>query len=255
VHKDLIIKAQELYFQKLSLTDIINALELHVANEMFYKLEPPDKKRRKYYPSQKDIRNFIGRIRQIERFSKEDKKRMNNIITSIQNEENNNVLFTSTEDKLAEQMIQCDSSEEEFFEQLPLDSSNMAGVSKMKKPLAAKHDTLSFLFCYQTSEQQRLLKRYGTITFLVEIQHNSSVKRALTFKMFAIFVQTNVDYQAVGFLMFSKRRKEGLKEGLSTFKEWNSWWTPKYFLIDYTEEVLDAYSQLFSGIFPGGQYT
>ena len=218
---------------------------MYVINEMFYKLEPPDKKRRKYYPTQKDLRNFIGRIRQIERFSKEDRKKMNHIVASIQSEEKNNkVLFTSVEDKLPEPMI---SSDEDYFDQLQLDSS-----SNNTKKRSVQQEILSYLFCYQTSMQQRLLRRYGTISFLVEIQHNSSAKRALTFKMFVIFVQTNVDYQAVGFIMFSKRRKNGLAEGLSTFKDWNNWWIPKYFLIDCTEEVLDAFSQVFSGIWQGG---
>ena len=45
----------------MNAVDIKQALEEFVAKEMFQNEEPPLKKRRKYYPSLVDIRNYMRR--------------------------------------------------------------------------------------------------------------------------------------------------------------------------------------------------
>ena len=230
-----------MYFLNRSITDIAAELQSYVVNELFYKQEPPDKSRRKYNPTMKDLRNFIGKIRQLERFNKEDIIRMDSLISSIHKEEKNTkVLFTSEQENLIN--LQEESSEDE--------NTNPNQLGSLCPSLTKnKHHILSFLFCYQTQEQQRLLKRYGATAFLTEVHPSLTVKRALTFKFFVIFVQTNVDYQPVGFIVFSKRRKDGLKDGFSTLKGWNSSWTPKYLFVDSSEEMTNSITQVFPGEF------
>lgn len=239
MHKDLIIKAQELYMENFSLSTIMSALNSHIVNEMFYNQEPPSKKRRKYYPSRKDVRNFIGRIRQLSRFTKEEKKKISDLANVICSDvANSGVLFTFTEGESFE------SVDIEFSEDETEAENNSQHISYEDKPKEEKVQT--FLSCYQSPEQQRLLKRYGnTVTLLVEVRHNTTVKRALTFKMFLLLVQTNVDFQAVGCVVFSKQRKNGLENGLALLKERNLFWTPKYVLIDCTEEINAVAAQLF----------
>ncbi|XP_066927371.1 uncharacterized protein [Clytia hemisphaerica] len=240
VHRDLIIKAQELYFLNRSITDIAAELQSYVVNELFYKQEPPDKSRRKYNPTTKDLRNYIGKIRQLERFNKEDIIRMDSLISSIHKEENNTkVLFNSEQENILD--LQDTSSEDENTHPNQLECLSPS-LNKNN------HHILSFLFCYQTQEHQRLLKRYGATAFLTEVNPSLTVKRALTFKFFVVFVQTNVDFQPVGFIVFSKRRNDGLKDGFSTLKNWNSSWAPKYLFIDSTDEMINASTKVFPDV-------
>ena len=67
--------------------------------------------------------------------------------------------------------------------------------------------------------------------------------------MYVVFVQTNVDFQAVGIIAHSKQRKEGLEEGLLILKSWNPAWTPKYVFVDPSEEMNVAINCAFPGNF------
>ena len=224
---------------------------------MFYKQAPPDKNRRKYYPSPKDIRNFVSRIRMIERFSKEDISKIRELISKIQQEDTNvKILFTSTheaaqysilhEDLVAEETVASKTkANESEMSQFTESENHHLAQSTFKE--VAHPETLSFLFCYQSYKQQRLLKRYPSVAFLTEVFHSSSIKRTLTFQMYVVFVQTNVDFQVVGIIAHSKHRKEGLEEGLLALKNWNPAWAPNCIFIDPNEEMTDAANCVFPG--------
>ena len=94
VHKDLIIKAQELYLNNKSINEIAVALEQHVINELFYNEEPPDRSHKTYYPNRRDIRNYIQRIQQLAKFSLEEADEIRNCLNQIHNEDDSvNILF------------------------------------------------------------------------------------------------------------------------------------------------------------------
>ena len=228
---------------------------------MFYKKEAPEKSRRKYYPSPKDIRNFVSRIRMIERFSKEDLDKINELVSKIEQEETNvKVLFTSTQEAVQYSTLYEDSTIEESITSENKANSNESELNELAQsenrhlpqPMikeVAHPETLSFLFCYQSHDQRRLLRRYQSVAFLAQVFHNSSIKRTLTFQMYVVFVQTNVDFQAVGIIAHSKQRKEGLEEGLLILKSWNPAWTPKYVFVDPSEEMNVAINCAFPGNF------
>ena len=83
--------------------------------------------------------------------------------------------------------------------------------------------------------------------YLVEIECGVQLKRALTIEMYALLVQTNVDFQVVGCFVVSKQRNDGITEALNVFKEWNSYWQPKYFLVDCSEKIYGAVKDVFTG--------
>lgn len=252
VHRDLVIKAQELYFQRKSCSEIAAALNDHVINEMFYKQTPPDKNRRKYFPSSKDIRNFVSRIRLIEKLNKENNLKIIEFVAKVQQEKTKvKILFTSSNEEdqysLHDDLVEKTAADPKLSEiSEDTQSENHLLLQPVKEvPIP---ESLSFLFCYQSYEQQRLLKRYSHVGFLTEISHSSDIRRTLTFKMYVMFVQTNVDYQAVGIIAHSKQNSEGLQDGLLALKNWNPGWTPKYLFVDPTEEMTLAAHHVFPGM-------
>ena len=238
MHKDLVIKTQELYLQNYSTSEILESLRNHVANNMFWKQEPPDPKRRRFYPNRKEIRDFIGRIRHLSKFTQEEEECIKKTVDKIQVDKDGvNILLDIHENVFKKN--KPDSSDDEFVE--PETAVNSDKRPKMEKKVQ------TVLFCYQTPKQQRLLKRYGNQAYLVEVKCNTSLKRALTIEMYALLVQTNVDFQVVGSFICSKQRRDGVTEALNVFKEWNTYWQPKYFLVDCSEKIIVAVKTVFQG--------
>ena len=246
VHKDLVVKAQELYLQDYSINDILKSLHGHVINEMFWKRDPPDPNRRRFYPSVRDVQLFIGRIRKLAKITSEEEDNLRKLVDKIQlGPHNVNVLLHITDScKNEHESDSCTNenkldSSDEFCE---VETENSC---EKKKKDEKKVQTV--LFCYQTPQQKRLLKRYGNQVYLVEIKCASTIKRALTIEMYALLVQTNVDFQVVGSFICSKQRRDGVTEALNVFKEWNTYWQPKYFLVDCSEKISNAITSVFPG--------
>ena len=195
---------------------------------------------KRYYPTKKDIRNYIARVYHMCRLRDTQKENIKTIINNVLIEEcGTNVIFDVSE-KCLNENNEIDSSDEDTMKA----EGNEEGKWK-KKEVEKKVET--FLFCYQTPMQQRLMKKYTNVIYLVEIDPLKPTKRVLTYFMYALLVQTNVDYQVVGLIIISKHRKEGLQEGLNLFREWNTFWNPKYFLVDYCEVIYNAVTAVFPG--------
>ena len=230
IHPDLIHKAKELYLENKSNTEILDTLN-HVVKDMFYNQELPHPNRRRYFPNMKDIRNINLRVKQLSAFSKEEETQVQAVIDRIRTEKADNVILQIDEKNKRES--KPNTSDEE---------SENEGDKSRKEERKAR----TFFFCHQTPLQQKLMKRYGQeAAYLVEVKDTMQMKRILTYKMYALLVQTNVDFQVVGSLITSKRRKEGLIECLKVFREWNSYWTPRYFMVDCCESIYDAIEVCF----------
>lgn len=241
VSRDLAVKAQEYFLQNKSNTEILDSLRDYVITEMFWNQEPPDYKRRKFFPTRKDIRNFNARVRHLSRFSMEEQESINNVMAQAQIKDNKtNISFQIEEKCMNEENDKPDSSDDENNENN--ETTECKVVSKKKKEERKVH---SFVFCHQTSHQQRLIKRYSNVAYLVEIEPILTPKRILTYKMYGLVVQTNVDFQVVGIIICSKQRKDGLLEGLTLFREWNNTWNPKYLLVDFSDVIFDAVLRVF----------
>ena len=75
--------------------------------------EPPDPKRRRFYPTKKDIRNFLTRIQQLSHFTSAEEKDLKKLIHKIRDDHQEVNLILSLDDKSTNEN---DSSDEEFFE-------------------------------------------------------------------------------------------------------------------------------------------
>ena len=238
--------AQELDLKNQDLNEIMESLNNHVKNELFWNKEPPDPRRRRYNPSRKDVWNFIRRLRNLNRFTSEEEEKIRNIVDQINGDrQKRKILFRVDEANISDEFIdpdtKPDSPYDDFFEPDPNEKEK--GKEKRKKERIVQ----TFLCCYQSPKQQRLMKMYSNITYVTELDHAVVLKNTLSYRFYIMFVQTNVDYQVVGSILVSKQRKNGLVEGLKVFQEWNSYWNPKHMFVDCSEVMFEAVAQVFPG--------
>jgi len=237
VHADLAIKAQELALQKKTVTDILKELTDYVQDEIFYQ-QVPNQKRRRYNPSRRDIQNFIQRMNESAIFFDSELKELQEHFAELDREDPERNLYFECQNPPVE-------VEEDF-------------INNSKKKRLNQIDAVSqFVLVHQSTTQQHLLHRYGQFAYLVEVIPNANVKWALFFRMFLLVVRTNVDHQTVGTFLFNKYHSSeedesdedsGLQQALSQFKEMNSFWKPKYLLVDATDELSSVVSELFPGL-------
>lgn len=102
------------------------------------------------------------------------------------------------------------------------------------------------LFVHQTKWQRRLLKRYGNELSLLDATYRTT-KYALP--LFFLVVKTNVDYQVVGSFVLQSEASYEIEKALKVIADWNTDWSPKSFLVDYSEAEIGAVERLFPGNF------
>ena len=244
IHPDLILKAQELCLHNHTSAEIKESLRNHVVNELFWRQDLPDMKRRRYNPNKKDIYNIIARTRFACKFTEGKQDDIKKLIEQIR-ERNKNVRVYFNVEANVYNGNKAESSDEEFF----VPDDNPEAKKKRGKEI---RKIQTFLFAYQTAQQQRLLKRYGYVAYIVQIECDN-LNKTLPFEMYALLVQTNIDFQVVGLFCASKQMQDGVKRGLSTLREWNTDWEPKYLLVDCCEKIYGAISAVFPGkqlVFP-----
>ena len=214
-------------------------LELYVCNTMFSGRSPPPRYRRQYYPSKKQIRYAMVKARGALKIEGENEKELEaqaeKYITSHKEEKILYNFHVSQENPQEEVPPQGEESmddlEDEFFAEP--ESSKEKKASKKTK----------VIFCHQTPHQQRLLKRYCTQLYLIEI---GDMRAKIPFPLYCMFVQTNVDYQLVGMFILYDNHKDSIVEGLNTIKEWNPGWSPKFINCNFQEEQLNAVEAVYS---------
>ena len=101
------------------------------------------------------------------------------------------------------------------------------------------------LFVHQTAWQKRLLTRYGNDICLLDATYKTT-RYALP--LFFLAVKTNVDYQVVGSFVIQDESTDSIKEALNILKDWNPYWSPNYFMTDFSNEEISAIEETFSGI-------
>lgn len=62
-----------------------------------------------------------------------------------------------------------------------------------------------------------------------------------------LVVKTNVDYQVVGSFVLQNEASTNIEKALKVISDWNPDWSPKSFLVDYSESEIGAVERLFPG--------
>ncbi|XP_066924257.1 uncharacterized protein [Clytia hemisphaerica] len=201
--------------------EVKKILEDFVEQELFAGKPSPAKTRRRYYPNVKDIRNYMNKAKMLTRLSTDLKQELQELATKLQQSRpTENIILQS-----------------EFIDQgeslLPVNKTVSDDTRSLKPTL---------IFCHQTSQQQRLLKRYGRQIVLSEV---TNLIERVPFPLFNLFVQTNVDYQLVASFIVEVRNRASILQGLNTVKDWNPGWVPKYIVIDYSDDQSEAVKEVF----------
>ena len=232
-----------MYLENKTHNEIRESLHQYVINEKFSNGDDIDFNRRRFFPTIKDIHNIVGRFRPLCRFTLEEENIVKSLLEKIkQCDDKFNIVFVIDENNINYDNEKAESSSDESIESISeKETKERKGKDKIVQ---------TFLFAYQTPKQQRLMRKYCNVTYLVEIELASPVRRTLIYEMYTLIVQTNVDFQVIGCIVVSKQRKDGLMEGLKLFREWNPSWNPKYFLVDCSQTIYDAVSLVFPGKYP-----
>ena len=106
------------------------------------------------------------------------------------------------------------------------------------------HSPQTFYVLHQTHQQQRLLKRYGNLIYLVELK---SLAFKLPYPVHALFVQTNVDFHLVATIVLSQAVAVRLMEALTELKALNPMWAPTHVSVDHNHMHMKTAEKLFPG--------
>ena len=201
-----------------SSSEIKKILEEYVELDLFACKPLPAKTRRRYYPNIKDVRNYMNKAKMLTRLSADLKLELQELASTLQQSRpTENIILQSESVESTDSMLSSKNS-------------------------ASRRNKASLIFCHQTSQQQRLLKRYGRQVILCEI---TNLVERVPFPLFTMFVQTNSDYQLVACFIVEIRNKPSLLQGLNAIKEWNPSWDPKYAVLDYSDEQIEAFKEIF----------
>jgi len=189
-------------------------LENFVSNELFNGERPPPMTRRRFYPDNKDISNYISKTKNEQRHSTVD-------------QENLQVLL------------------EQWKERNPYDSFFFRPYTSAISAQESEEKT-SFLFCYQSKNQKYLLQRYGDQMCLLDATYKTS-RYALP--LFFLCVKTNVSYEVVAVFIVQNEQSESIAEALAVLKQWNPSWDPRYFMVDFDTAEILALEDTFPGMY------
>ncbi|XP_053391069.1 uncharacterized protein LOC128553893 isoform X2 [Mercenaria mercenaria] len=191
---------------------VTNAAEMKRHLSIFCKTQHPEMPEcsRRFYPSNKDIRNHMYRAMRLTQFSSEDQE---------------NLLQCVNKWKLE------NPSDHYFFNPSPSDTD--------------EEDTdRAFIFVHQTWWQQVLLRRYGNEICLLDATYKTS---KYDIPLFFVCVSTNVGYSIVGTFLIPNEKTESIQRGLRVLQEWNVDWKPAYFMTDYDIKEIAAIENTFPG--------
>ena len=211
-------------------------LDSFVNSELFKGQQPPEKMRRRFFPTNKDMYNHMYKAKVAHRFSALDQKNLDVLVKKWKAESPlDSFLYEphcSTGNSNASMVPMAESNGDEPSDDVP-------------DPQPAADTTQSLLFCHQTKEQRQLLHKYGNQMCLLDATYRTT-KYALP--LFFLCVRTNVCYQVVGSFVVQYENMASIQRALMVFKEWNPAWHPSFFMVDFAEEEIQALERVFPGM-------
>ena len=200
-------------------------LTLFVKNDIFTGKTVPPVTNRRFFPSRRDISIHVYLARQRLLRSKCDQK--------------------NVEAKVMEwkQLLPDDKF---FFRPICCDDSTADEATKDIPKCLDGHGKKGLLFVHQTTNQRRLLNKYGNDICLLDATYRTT-KYAMPF--FQLCVKTNVDYQVVAVFVTQFEDSLTLFEPLQMLRDWNPEWKAQHFMVDFCESEINAVQKVFPGTF------
>lgn len=102
------------------------------------------------------------------------------------------------------------------------------------------------LFVYQSADMQRLYRRYGHGMLLLDATYRTC---RYSLPLFFLAVKTNVNYQVVAAFITQQETTAAITEALNWIQSRNPEVMPKYAMVDFCEEEIQALEATFQGYF------
>ena len=89
--------------------------------------------------------------------------------------------------------------------------------------------------------------KYGNAITLMDATYKTT---QYELPLFFLTVRTNVGYSVAAEFVIHHERTEDIVEALNMLKQWNPDWSPKFFMLDYSEAEISAVEQTFPATKP-----
>ena len=206
-----------------NLQEIRRSLSMFVTEVLFKDKEPPEKSNRRFYPTQKDIRNHYNLAFSKRKLAKLDQENVSCLVEKSLESSN-----------LGDKML---------FRPYVAGAEDVIDTADENVPRLNSNQCL--LFVHQMAWQRRLLLRYGQDICLLDATYKTS-KYALP--LFFVCVKTNVGYQVVATFVVQNEATSDIQEALNILKCWNPDWKPQFFMTDKCEAEINAIEDCFQGM-------
>nr|XP_047141535.1 uncharacterized protein LOC105847166 isoform X2 [Hydra vulgaris] len=213
-------------------------LEIIVTKEIFQNNVCPIRSNKRFFPSNKIIRNYMLDAIQKKRHSNIDQECLMKKIDQWKVQNPRQKFFFQPKGKAIK--YETDINE---IETVKDDSDNDDDIE-----IVVETSGESFLFVYQSEEMQRLLKMYGNEITLLDATYKTT---KYSLPLFFLVVKTNVDYQTVGTFVCKGESAVNIQKALSKIKEWNPNWNPTYLWLTVVQKrlmLLNFYIQIWIAI-------
>ncbi len=211
-------------------------LQLFV-EQMFAGKVQPRHSSRKFFPNRRTVRHHIYRCMKNCQRSRLDQDNLQELVREWQEKDSGAHIYLRRRTDTADDTEDvCDSA----CAAAAADDDDDVHIP----PVAGNSSEQKFLFVYQSGNQQRLLRRYGSLVSLDATYRTT--KYALP--LFFLVVRTNVDYQVVACFVTQDETSGSIAEALRILKEWNPEWTPKYGMTDCDEQEINAMEYTFAEV-------
>ena len=214
--KRIIVKIEEYVGEGLVSSSCLRPLlEQFVRHEIFAGEKCANWTNRRFFPSQRDISNFVYAAKLKGLKAKYDQE---NLMAHV----------------------------DEWQKDRPEDKFLFSGSDVNTEDTG---DSTGFFFLYQSTWQQRLLNLYGNEICLLDATYRTT---KYSIPLFFLCVKTNVDYSVVAVFACQYENSSTITKALNQIKEWNPNWNPKYFMVDNCEAEIKAIITCFPA--PGTLY-
>ncbi|XP_063440917.1 uncharacterized protein LOC134721686 isoform X2 [Mytilus trossulus] len=202
--KRIIVKIEEYVGEGLVSSSCLRPLlEQFVRHEIFAGEKCANWTNRRFFPSQRDISNFVYAAKLKGLKAKYDQE---NLMAHV----------------------------DEWQKDRPEDKFLFSGSDVNTEDTG---DSTGFFFLYQSTWQQRLLNLYGNEICLLDATYRTT---KYSIPLFFLCVKTNVDYSVVAVFACQYENSSTITKALNQIKEWNPNWNPKYFMVDNCEAEIKA---------------
>ncbi len=197
--------------------------EAYVRNVLFAGKHLPSRLNRRFYPTRRDYSNMIYRARLSETFSCIDE---DNLVEKLK----------VWSERLPDQSF--------YFRKCVNSSESDLQVDSDGNILICSRGKTGLLFIHQTAWQKKLLAKYGGLCLLDATYRTTRYAVPLFF----LCVKTNVDYVVVATFITQFEDSSSIAEALQMLNQWNQDWTPRSFMVDFSEAEILALNQVFPGM-------